>query len=176
MKKLISALFIISLLCLLVVPVFANTTINITKAESKDISDITFMLNDSYNGVETETQFGWFVPTFTVFRDKGGTINICADSWYFVFNKIQFSQEPIEDKLKATANIKKHMGKIAAVLTKKYPKHKFKGWYETTFTNIHNEELTYRLDNWTNVKDNKAGKKIIWLTELDTELELVVFN
>jgi len=167
MKKLLSIVLTIVLLSMLAVPVFA---VDISDELSNDIKDMTYMLNDSYNGVETGTTLGWFVPLFNVFTTKDGTINICANCHYHVFGDIRESDSYlVEDKELAIANIKKHMQKIADVLMEKYPDYKFKGWYESDYTNIKNEEVIFRVDYWTNVKGGKVSKDIIWLTEMDSQ-------
>lgn len=166
MKKLVISLLLVSLLCILAVPV---TAADISDELSQDIKDMTYILNDQYNGVETGTILGWFVPLFNVFVAEDGTINICADCHYHVFGDIREPNGYMdEDKEKAIENIKKHMEKIATVLMEKYPDYKFRGWYESDYISIKNEKVIFRVDHWTNVKDGKLSKEIIWLTDLDT--------
>jgi hypothetical protein len=164
MKKLFSILLILSLLSTLTVPVVAaDKNSNITQ-------DIRDLLEENYNGVETETQFRWFVVTFTVFKDKAGVINICAYEGDYdrYFGRIKNSDAPMDEKSVAIANIKKHMENIAKAVMKQYPGQKFSGWYESSYIGGGGEEVVFYLDTWTNVKDNKATKDIIWQPKLDS--------
>lgn len=162
---------IVSLLLVIAITVVGTSVFASTKEElSKDIKDMTYILNNNYNGVETGTPLGWFVPLFTVFVDKDGVINICADCHYHVFGDIRESDSYLaEDKELAIENIKSHMKKIADILMEKYPEYKFKGWYESDYRNIKNEEVIFRVNYWTNVKDGKLSKDVIWLPELDSQ-------
>ena len=162
MKKLFSILLIISLLSTLAVPVVAAN-----KSITEDVRDL---LEENYNGVETETSFRWFVVTFTVFKDKAGVINICAYEGDYdrYFGRIQSSDAPVDEKATATANIKKHMENIAKAVIKQYPGQKFRGWYESNYIGDGGEEVVFYLDSWTNMKDGKATKDINWQPKLDS--------
>ena len=164
MKKLFSILLILSLLSMLAVPVVA------ADKNSNIAQDVKDLLEENYNGVETETSFRWFVVTFTVFKDKAGVINICAyeDEYDRYFGRIQSSDASVDEKATATANIKKHMENIAKAVMIQYPGQKFSGWYESRYIGDGSEEVVFFLDTWTNVKDSKATKDIIWQPKLDS--------
>ncbi len=166
MKKILSTLLILSLLCMLVMPVLAADKPN-------DIEDIRVMLNSDYNGVETETQFGYFVPEFTVFKDKDGVINICADSWNFVFRDIAITRGLYVEKQNAKVSIKKHMEAIANAVINKYPQYKFKGWYESNFDNFYGKQVSFHLDTWTNIKDGSITKEVIWMLDQDSDWNML---
>ncbi len=167
MKKRILVFLTALLLSILCFNTFATTI------KGDITSDIElFLLDKNYNGIETDTVFNWTVCEFNIFEDEFGTINICANCDYYIFNEIQNSDKSIIEKDKAIKNIKKHMLDMVYALIKEYPDMGFRCWYESDYIDIKNISRTFKMDTCTNIYREKATKKIYWIGWVDSEWKI----
>ncbi|MFA5714987.1 MAG: hypothetical protein WC998_04575 [Candidatus Paceibacterota bacterium] len=159
MKKVISVILALSLILI-------NATFVFAASEKPDMTIVNNLLEEKYKGLETCIDHITF--DFETSWD-GDTFVIKAVCDYYLFNTIRFDNYTIEDKERATAEVRTFMSKLAREVTKLKPEVKFKGYYFSTFTNCFLDEREFRFCTWTG-----QDGKIKWLKDQDNEWSMSI--
>ncbi len=113
--------------------------------------------------------------SFAVSRESD-IYEIQIDIDYELFNDVQFGYYMLSEKKKATTEIMDYVESVYKEAVKRYPKVKWCGYFNSTYTNIYNDEASRRFFSWSNYKDNKLLTEIQWLPYQDAGWDLGIWD
>ncbi len=165
MKKL-SLILVIIFLVISMLPAGAAT-----KKDAVDTAALGEYLQSNYGYIDTV--IGGIEVGYDVVKD-GDMYEIRSYLDYQLFNDIQYGLYKLSIKKQATAQVAEFVRSLYKYLTSKYTGIKWSGYFESSFTNILNQDITLRYFNWANYHSKGFPSDIIWLTYRDAEWALAI--
>ncbi len=165
MKKL-SLILVIIFVLISILPAGAAT-----KKEEVNTAALGEYLQSNYGYIDTV--IGGIEVGYDVVKD-GDMYEIRSYLDYQLFNDIQYGLYKQSVKKQATAQVSEFVRSLYKYVTSKYPGIKWGGYFESSFTNILNQDVTLRYFNWANYHSKGIPSDIIWLTYRDAEWALAI--
>ncbi len=165
MKKL-SLILVIIFAFISTIPVGAAT-----KKEEVNTAALVEYLQSNYGYIGTV--IGGIEVGYDVVKE-GDVYEIRSYLDYQLFNDIQYGLYKQSVKKQATAQVSDFVRNLYKYVTSKYPGIKWSGYFESSFTNILNQDITLRYFNWANYHSKGFPSDIIWLKYRDAEWALAI--
>lgn len=142
-----------------------------TKGESVDTAGLGEYLQSNYGYLDTV--IGGIEVGYDIVKE-GDVYEVHSYLDYQLFNDIQYGLYKLSIKKQATAQVSEFVRDVYKTVTKKYPGIRWRGYFESSFTNILNQDVTLRYFNWANYHTKGFPSDIIWLKDLDAEWSLAI--
>lgn len=142
-----------------------------TKGETVDTDALGEYLQNNYGYLDTN--IGGIEVYYDIVKD-GDAFEIRSYLDYQLFNDIQYGLYKLSIKKQATAQVSEFVKDIYKTVTEKYPGTRWRGYFESSFINILNQDVTLRYFNWANYHTKGFPSDIIWLKDRDAEWALAI--